>query len=245
MSRSNNAGAQQTSMFTLPGRVTVARAAQGRAFIFLRRWGANGNGHAGWGYKLSNDTYDCGSMENNSGNPTRNRDETNDAWFLFDVSFAHMTGIMRGGVGAVDRRSEQYGGDEHLPAGRYLVRPSPYQTEPLRISGRMARDNWLNPLERPTVRTDSVEFRRYTEFASIAVESPDYDAPRTLALESPRRGYDVGGNNCADLAYAIVSAYGVPGDKLAWLQSNPQPSQWFDACLEKGWSRTSWPALSA
>jgi hypothetical protein len=72
MATSGNGRPEQRLGTTLSDRGLIAQGGfQGRAYIFLRRWGANGLGHVGWGYRVSQSEYDCGSMENNSGNPTR------------------------------------------------------------------------------------------------------------------------------------------------------------------------------
>jgi hypothetical protein len=243
MATGNGSGTKQRTGNDLAGRVKAAGKKTGKAYVFLRRWGASGNGHAGWGCLVDDTHYDCGSMENNSGHPTRNDDETNDAWFRFDVSAAEMVGLFRGGVGPVDRNTTSYGGDSYLPKGKYLNRPEPYQTDPIQVTGRRARDPWFNPLAPVTVHTDPVIFLRYTEYAFIEVTNPNVDAARKIAQASPNRGYGVSGNNCANLAYEIVSAYGVPDDKLSWLQTHPQPSVWFDDLIKKGWTRVGFPAL--
>jgi hypothetical protein len=240
----NKGRSRQESLFELPDRTQLAQGFAGRAYVFLRRWGANGNGHAGWGYRVGS-VYDCGSMENNSGNPTRLEGETNDAWFIFDVSGAHMQGLMRGGVGPRDLNTERYH-DERYPDGFYRVRPAPYQTSPIPITGRLTthvarQSKFQTRYLGPPVLTDPVEFRRYTEYAWIDVARPNVEAPRRLARASPNVGYGVAGNNCGDLAYNIARAYGVPDANLPLLQVHPQPTRWFEACLREGWTRSAWP----
>ncbi len=250
MATSGNDRPEQRLGTALSDRGLIAQAGfQGRAYIFLRRWGANGLGHVGWGYRTSSTQYDCGSMENNSGNPTRFWYENNDAWYVLSTSNDTMNNVMQRGVGPVDRATVHYGGDRNYPAGDYLVRPDPASVSKIKIvkdlpdyrtpsghrsPGRLVRAHRV---------TEEVEFRRYTERAWLDVASVNVEEARKIARHSPFLGYNVDGNNCADLTYKIVAAYGVPAASLSWLQTHPGPSAWFDGCVEQGWHRDIWPAL--
>ncbi len=223
----------------LAKRTSVTPRFQGQAYIFLRRWGANGNGHAAWGYRSSASGYDCGAVENNITNSAVIKPgDPNDAWFLFHVPPARMLGLMRGGVGVPEMDMIHYH-DARYPDAYYRFRPAPAQASPLQVTGRLSvgEDGTFGPPE----HTDPVHFRRYTEFAWIDVEHPDVAAARKVARWSPNIGYALIGNNCANTTWDVVRAYGVPADRLALLQIDPQPTIWFEDCLRRGWTRCPWP----
>lgn len=222
----------------LTNRTLIAQGGfQARAYIFLRRWGGNGFGHVGWGYRVGDDAVDCGSLENTAGSPNVGYHDLNYAWVKLGIGTREMLGMMRGGFGKVDNRPQSYGGDPVLAKGSYLPRPNPYSTNDVSAERRLANGG---------THVDSFDVWRYTEFAWINVNKSSIKKAHEMAVESPNIGYNAVGNNCLDLTYRIVEAYGVPGDTLPWTQNNAYPSTWFDACVhDKQWNRERWPDMPA
>jgi hypothetical protein len=238
MATSGNGRPEQRLGTTLSDRGLIARGGfQGRAYIFLRRWGGNGFGHAGWGYQIGNDGVTCGSMENGAGSFNVGYHELNNAWYQFNLGVEDMLGVMRGGFGKPDLTPQSYGGDPVLKKGKYLPPPHPFTESQISIRRTLADGG---------TKVDSFDVWRYTEYAWIDVSNPRVEKADKLALESPNIGYNAAGNNCLDLTYRIVEAYGVPGNKLPWTQNNAYPSTWFDQCVsDKGWHRVRWPDMPA
>lgn len=206
---------------------------QARAYIFLRRWGGNGFGHVGWGFRVDDDGCDCGSLENSGGGANVGYNQLNNAWFKSNVGTQEMLAMMRGGFGERDNQPQSYGGDPVLAKGKYLPRPEPYSTNKVSAVRRLPNGDST---------TNSFDVWRYTEYAWFNVNRSNISKAHAMAVESPNIGYNALGNNCLDLTYRIVEAYGVPADKLPYTQDNAYPSTWFDACVRYNrWHRERWP----
>ncbi|MFC4068940.1 hypothetical protein [Actinoplanes subglobosus] len=73
----------------------------------------------------------------------------------------------------------------------------------------------------------AMKARGYLSYKAITVSTASFDASpaNTVAAAAAGRGYAVLGNNCADVVWDVLKAYGVPD--LPYLQVHPIPNDWY------------------